>query len=363
MPMILCAGGLCLASSLSAQDRPGVHDLTLRDLSRTDRAVPSSDQVTVLLFLRVDHTQSQHVLTAAQEALEGLPPAQVLIVLSGAQSVEQVAAFANETDLPVILDPNFEIVGKFVIRVWPSTVVVLSDGRELTRSTGVPRSYASDLNAWLAFADGQIDEAALQERLASTDAVTDTPAQAAQRHLEVAQRLLAKDLIRQALVEIDRGLEVQPDHARLQLAKARALMLLRQPETALALLNRIAEPTLEARIGVLKGGALVQLAQWGQAIEVLEAAIRLNPDPAEAYYFLGVAYQHEGRQADAAEAFRLAFETTPGGAAVALSLVPVHETPEPPSTPPDEPDVESADEAPSPPADAPSEDPQPEEDV
>ena len=357
----LCAVMLSLVSPLAAQDSPGVHDLTLRDLSRAVRTVPANGQVTVLLFLRVGHDQSQQILTAAQEALEGLPAAQVLVVLSGAQSAEQVAAFAGETELPIILDPNFEIVGGFIVRVWPSTIVVLTDGRELTRSTGVPRSYTTDLNAWLAFAAGQIDETVLQQRLASTDAVTDTPEQVAQRHLEVAQRLLDKDLVRQALVELDRGLEVQPNHARLQLAKARALLLLRQPETALALLARMVEPTLEARTGVLKGGALVQLGEWDQAIEVLEAAIRLNPDPSEAYYFLGVAYQHKGRSDDAAGAFRSAFETTPGGRPIAHSLLPIHETPEEaPAPPAEQPDTEPDTEPDAPAAgDEPSEDSQP----
>ena len=57
--------------------------------------------------------------------------------------------------------------------------------------------------------------------------------------------------------------------------------------------------------------------------EVLKRAIALNPDPAEAYYALGLLHQHKGEWEPAAKAYRAAFESTVPGRTI--------KAPEPPS--------------------------------
>ena len=50
-----------------------------------------------------------------------------------------------------------------------------------------------------------------------------------------------------------------------------------------------------------------------QAIAYLQEAQKLNPNPAEAQYDLGRAYQQKGDHQQAAAAFRAAFEATATG--------------------------------------------------
>ena len=54
-----------------------------------------------------------------------------------------------------------------------------------------------------------------------------------------------------------------------------------------------------------------------EARTTLLQALRLNPDPAQAYYFLGIVYQHDAAPDKAAEAFRKAYEHTPQGRTIA----------------------------------------------
>ncbi len=341
--LVPCAVLLILTSSLFAEDEAGAIDLSLRDTEGTQLTVPAAEQVTLLLFLRTEHKQSDEILTRTEKALEGLPAAQVIIVLSGEQSDEAVAALAGQTDRPIVIDPEYEIIGQFSIHVWPTSMVVLADGRELTRVSGVPKAYLTDLSAWLAFAAGEIDRAELEERMAAAEVVADTPQQKARRHLQVARRLLDKGLLAQAMLELDKGLELQPEDQRLRLAQARGWLLQGEPDKAMDVLDLLDEgSSLAAKIGVLKGGALVQLGEWDQAIRTLRIAIRLNPDPAEAYYFLGVAYQNKQQWQEAAEAFGKAYEATPAGRLVALSLhrrdqEPVEEAPAEPGSESSEP--------------------------
>ncbi|HDZ20991.1 hypothetical protein LCGC14_0254180 [marine sediment metagenome] len=332
--IVLCAVIVSLASSLVAESRKGVYKLAAKDTRGVDVAVPAPEGATVVLFVRTDQDQSRRVLTQTQEAFKDVPAPQVVVVLSGDLSAKQVADFGANVPWPIVLDPDYEIVGQFGAHVWPSSIVVLSDGRELTRSAGLPKSYRADLNAWLAFAAKKIDRATLEKKLAATEVVADTPERMARRHLQVAQRLLDKGLVKQALLEVERGLEIQPKDGRLKLAKARAMLLLRRPDKAMDLLDRLDErSSLAARIAVLKGGAMVQLGEWDEAIRTLRVAIKLNPDPAEAYYFLGVAYQHKGQLAEAAKAFRSAFESTLTGRLIGASIQPRATQPRRPASP------------------------------
>ncbi len=304
---------------LAAKDRETVYKVTTRDAKGAEVKVPHVNQTALLLFVRIDQDQSRQTIKSVKKALEGLPAAHVLAVLSGKQPAEKVKKFAAELSWPVVLDPQYKMVGQFRVRVWPTSIVVLPDGRELTRLTGMPGSYVSDLNTWLAFAAKKIDRKTLRKRLSASGVVADSPHEMARRHLQVAQRLLEKGLVKQACVELDRGLNIQPKDPRLQLTKARALLLLRRPQQVMDMINRMDESSsLAGKIAVVKGGALVAMRKWDEAIQVLQVAVKLNPDPSEAYYFLGAAYQHKSMWPEATKAFRAAFEATPTGRPVAL---------------------------------------------
>jgi tetratricopeptide (TPR) repeat protein len=275
----------------------------------------------ILLFIRMGQGQSTQTMENVKKALESASATQVVAVLSGNQPAEKVREFASQLPWPVVQDRGFTMVGQLRIRVWPTAVVVLPDGRELARLAGLPPSYVSDLTAYLDFAAKKIDRKTLQQRLATSGVVADTPYEIARRHLQVAQRLMEADQLEQALRELEQALKHQGDDPAILLAKARALLLLRRPAESMTILSVLDEASsLSANIGVLKGGALVAMKQWDEAIKVLQPAVLLNPDPSEGYYFLAVAHQHKGQWNEAAVLFRKAYESAHAGRLVARSL-------------------------------------------
>ncbi|MEI7835915.1 MAG: tetratricopeptide repeat protein, partial [Planctomycetota bacterium] len=219
---------------------------------------------------------------------------------------------------PVVLDTEFAAVGSCRIHVWPTTLIVSPEGLELAHLAGLPQTYARDLGAWLAFATKKIDQAGLDKQLAATDVVADSHQQQAARHLQVAQQLLEKGLPEQAKAEIDQGLKLAPDDGRLLLLAAKAMLLQKDAPGALAAAEKLDGKAVPAsQLGTIKGAALVAMKQPDKAIPILVEALKLNPTPMETYYFLGLAYQQKGKTAEAAAAFRTAFEHTSAGKSLA----------------------------------------------
>ena len=143
----------------------------------------------------------------------------------------------------------------------------------------------------------------------------------AKRHLRVADRLLESGQVKMAQNELQRGLKLLPKDPYLLLAQARVLLLLNGPKEAMSVLSGLdKESALAGKIGVLKGWALVATRKWDRAIQVLQAAGKLNPDRSESHYLLGVAYQQKGMMSDALKAFRSAFEATANGQRISSSL-------------------------------------------
>jgi tetratricopeptide (TPR) repeat protein len=313
------AAPLCLAAG--ADDRPKAISLTARDPNGMTITVPRTDRPTVLLFVRAGQEQSQQAVEELKKSLAGLLPVQVLVVLSGEDAAAPGAKKLRST-IPwtVLMDAEYAVVGRLSVRVWPTALLISSDGQELTRLTGLPQSYGRDLAAYLAFATGRISRQALEDKLHTSGVVSDSAQQMALRHLAIAQSLLEKGMVDPAWQEIERGLKLQPEDPRLLLIKARTLLLMHEPRQATKVLDRMdGKSPLGGRVQALRGEALVAMEEWDKAIAVLQQALKLNPEPSEAYYFLGLAYERKGQLGQAAQAFRAAYEATPGGRLIGVA--------------------------------------------
>ena len=312
---------LLLGARTAARDATALVQVQARDLGGTEVRVPLADRPTVLLFARADQEQSTRSGDGIRMALQGLPPVQTLVVFSGKDSAVAAAAVAKALPWPTLLDPEYAIAGRLEISAWPTTVVVADDGHELTRLAGLGSTYVRDLNAYLAFATRTIDRAALDHKLGATGVAADTPELQAGRHLRIAGQLLEKGSTDQARAELSRGLKLAPNDSHLSLLLARVALLQKDPQQTLDLLAKVDERSVDARaIAVLRGGALVALKKADQAVPILLPVLKLNPDPCEAYYFLGAAYQQIGQTAEAAAAFRAAFEHSPMGRSLAPAV-------------------------------------------
>jgi Tfp pilus assembly protein PilF len=301
-----------------AQERPRTVQVTTRDSTGAELRVPKSDRPTLLLFLRGDQEQSQRTVEDARSVLRDRPGAQVLAIFSGKDMTEPAKKFASLLPWSVVMDEEYGLVGQLHVHVWPTSILVSGEGKELARLTGMSQSYARDLAAYLEFAAGKIDQQTLQNRLGAADMVADSAQQMANRHFQVAQMLLEKGLAEQAGQELDRGLKLRPQDPRLQLAKAKVLLLLGDPPQAKTILDRLDEKTANpGELRALRGALLLAMSKWDEAIPVLQSAVKLNPNPAEAYYFLGLAYQQRKQWPEATDAFRAAFEATAAGRVLA----------------------------------------------
>ena len=303
---------LCLCVvvlAIGAERAPVVVKWSGKTVGGQEVAVPAADRATVVLFVRAEQPQSREAIRQLKSvAAEG---AQVLLVISGTDAADKAKPLqeAAEVSWPIVADPDYSASGAMSVHVWPTTVVVNSAGQVTAHLPGLAKGYAADLGDHVAFAGGKIDRATLQERLQSRTVVADGPREKAGRHLQVAMGLLEKGRLEPAAAEVAEGLKLAPEDGLLQLAMSRVQLLQEKPAEALATLEKIKPGAVpEWQRATAKVRILIGLGQWDEAAAALPAAMKLNPNPAEAHYLAGLIHEHANESAKAAAAFRAAYE-------------------------------------------------------
>jgi len=133
----------------------------------------------------------------------------------------------------------------------------------------------------------------------------------AARHVTVAERLLDKDLKQEAGRELDAAIKLNPSSPQTKFAVARLSLAVGRTDAAATVLESIPANTVSpSQMNLLRGKVLCAQGKWDPAIALLTDAVKLNPQPAEAWYSLGRAYEHLNQLAKATEAYRKAFEST-----------------------------------------------------
>jgi tetratricopeptide (TPR) repeat protein len=291
-----------------------------RDTAGKAVAVPAADRPSILVFLRPSQQQSTRTIEELRAAVKD-KQVQIVGIVSGDEAEQSAAALAkpeSKWSWPVVTDPEYAASGRYGVHVWPTTVVITKTGAQAAHIAGLPASFAGDLEAYLEFAAGKIDQAALDKRLAGQEIVADSAEQKASRHIQVAQRLAEKGLKDQAKAELAKAAEYKPADPVAQAALARVYLTVGDTKSAEALLAKIKEDAVApAELNMLRGWSAVQQEKWDEALAKLTEAVKLNPDPAEACYLLGLVYEHKGDAAKAAEAYRKAFEHTAIGRVLA----------------------------------------------
>ena len=308
---------LASASGARGQNAPG--PLKLKGTHAQELSIPA-DKPTLLLFLRPGQSQSEEALKLAAPLFNGRKDLQVLAIVSGDDAAAGAAQLEkNKCPCPVIADTGYEASGHFLVRVWPTVLVVGSKGEQVAHLPGLPVTFANDLGAYLDYATGKIDKAALDKQLANREVVADTEGQKAARHAEVALRLAEKGLRDQALAEVNKALELKPTDVELLLSLVRTDLMIEETKAAENLLAKLpaaggggANALPPGELNTLKGWAAIQAGRWADARQALEAATQLNPNPAQAYYLLGRVYEHD-HDGKAGECYRKAFEHTAEG--------------------------------------------------
>jgi hypothetical protein len=301
--------GLVCAGAGAEEQKPVVHDWSAVATSGTKVQVPA-DGVCVVAFIRADQPQSRSAMQQISSAVAADKPVRVLIVVSGEQAAKAAGSLRPpQPGWPIVVDPDFAASGRFNVHVWPTTVIVKSDGEHAGHIAGLPGSFTADLEDYLAYAAGTIDADTLKQRLSEHAFVGDDRDQKANRQLIVARHLLESGQLDQAREQLLAGLEQRPDDPKLTLLLARVMLLQEQPKEALDMLDALPAGAAPAwQMSLLRGRALIDLERWDEASTVVPDAIKLNPHPAEAHYLMALIAQHEGNWQQASEEFRRAYE-------------------------------------------------------
>lgn len=309
-PVIAADEPAATAASAPAPDKTFM--LKTQDIKDTPITVPKSDAVTMIVYVMVGQQRSHEALAGVQRILADYPKVQAMAVVSGTNAAIDARRLGELAgwDRPVVADIEYKIADAGKARAWPTTLVVGTDGKWVAHIGGLTTTYIKDVRAYLDFASGAIDEPTLKKRLASHDVVASSPQHITDRHLAVAQRLIAQEQYAQALDELKRAQEVGPDDPRVKLAIGRIMVMTGKPVDALKTLEQIDVKTIAAwQIHAVRGRALAAMGEWDKARAELIESVKQNPAPAECYYDLGRAYQHVEDFKNATEAFRAAYES------------------------------------------------------
>ncbi len=285
-------------------------------------AVPVDGKTSLVLFIMPNQGRSNTAMAQLRAILNEdgrLDAVQPLAVVSGHDAGLGAAALAEAQTWPwpVVIDPDYKASGLLTVRVWPTTVLIDAAGKQIAHLPGLRESYTKDLHAYLDFAAGTIDEQTLQQQLDTNGSVASTPDNVAARHLHLAEKLLEKGQTRLAHDELERGTQVDPNDVPLRLTLARVRLMLGEPAEALAVLDNIGPDDAPAwRTQTLRGRALVALDRYDDARAALTESLKINPDPAEALYFLARVHEQAGEWRQAANAYRQAYEKSPAGQSI-----------------------------------------------
>lgn len=304
------------ALAQSPATQPAKFAWSAKDVTGQTVEVPAADRPTLIVFVMAGQPQSKEALQTLTAAAAKRPRLRLVALVSGERATVQAAEVARESGWrgAMIADTDFALANKMATRVWPTTSLVVTGGEQVMHIGGLPKSFAHDLEAYLDFASGQIDRAKLDARLAEHGAVTDSPKLASQRHVQVAHQLLDAGKLDAARHELDEARKLDAANPGITVAAAQLAILEGKAGDALTLLKTLPPDALPVwQLAQMRGRALVATGQWDAAAAELTSALRLNPDPAEAHYLLGLVYQQKGQFDKAAAEFRAAFEATAKG--------------------------------------------------
>lgn len=283
--------------------------LALTTITGQQLKIPSGDKPTVLVFSRAGHGQQQGILAMLKKA--GTIDAQVILILGGEDARVEARRMTNAREVawPIVPDSKDEIFVQVEVHVWPTTMILRPDGTQAGRIAGAPESLASSLPAYIDFAAGKIDRAALTQRLAAHTTVGDTPARHIARQLETARKLQASGKTAPACQVLAQAMQDFPESAAIQVELVNALIRNHQAPDALQLLKKVpADAMPPGQRDVMLARILLEQKKWTEARNVLAATIKRDPRLAEAHYLAGRIYEQEGDWPQAARSYRTARE-------------------------------------------------------
>jgi tetratricopeptide (TPR) repeat protein len=117
---------------------------------------------------------------------------------------------------------------------------------------------------------------------------------------------------KEAIPKLEKVLKLEPNTSLAYLELGRALVSLKQFETALPLLREAVKRLPENGLAHYElGRVLVEMKNWEEAAPAFEAAVARTPKSAEINFYLGVVYERTGRIPEAMKQFQTTLQLKP----------------------------------------------------
>jgi len=308
----VAATGQAMPRNIKNGDSVGT--LKLTDIDGKQVSTDSwSGSPSVWIFVAADQNSSKKAAHDLQAAIDSLTGANIhaIALTSDAVKIDYFKELRARDNIryPLAIDPGREIYGRIGVIVLPTTLIIDKDGKLAQAIAGYDLDYERILQAKLARLSGRITAEQEVRMLSTTQAARDEKHDRAERFCRSANIMFDRGLRGEAIQELKRAIEADPDFspAYLQLARIdRADGNLAEAEKLIENVRR-REPA--NRLAQLELGTVrFQQGKIEDAEKLLNEALVLNPDPARTHYWLGRVYQARGQPEKAAEHYREGLE-------------------------------------------------------
>jgi peroxiredoxin len=265
--------------------------------------------ITVILYLRAEQTRSLMNMDEAQDIYtrykdKGIQVIGIIAKTENRETILKVMA-ERKIDFPVLIDSQRNVYGDYGIRVYPSTVIIDSDGRFAYGIPGHALSYKSRVEGDIRLMLGEITEKELTEILSPRTAIKDKATLAAERRYNLALRFVEARLIEQAIDTAILSIEANSNNAISHILLGFLFLDTQEVEKAFEEFNtalQIAPDSHDAMTGL--GATLILRGEIDSAIEILTEATLSNPNPQMTFYELGKAYELKGEKDKSIKMFK-----------------------------------------------------------
>ncbi|MFG0283398.1 MAG: tetratricopeptide repeat protein [Phycisphaerales bacterium JB039] len=265
--------------------------------------------VVVIACLSAEQRRSELVAMESDALVQSMDNPQVKLVHVTADVIRKsyFEAFRRDRSIaaPLAFDPDRSFYGKLGLIVYPTTIVVDPEGKLAHVISLHSDRYKHTLEAYILHALGQIDDAALAQRLEEHPSEAGSPKSLASAHRALARSMRERGRLDNAREELLKAREQDPSSIDILLDLADLELLMGDLDSAEALIDEaLAMQATNRRARELKGIALYRRDKLDDARKTLTEALQLNPNPDRIHYYLGLICERQGDDAGALEHYR-----------------------------------------------------------
>lgn len=310
----ISATGLAMPRNIKQGDPVGSLKLTDVESKPVDtdswRGAPSA-----WIFVAADQVSSEKAARELQAALDSLTGANIhaVALTSDAVKIDYFKELRARENIryPLAIDAGREIYGRIGVIVLPTTLLIDKDGKLAHVISGYDLAYGRTAQARLARLAGRITAEEETRLLTTTQPAREEKRDRAERLCRSATIMASRGLRGEAIQELKRAIEADPDCATAYLQLARIQIAEGDLAEADKLIESVRTREPSNRLAQLELGTVrFKQGKLDDAEKLLTEALVLNPDPARTHYWLGRVCQARGQADKASEHYRVALEKT-----------------------------------------------------